>query len=416
MSMSQSGAMKKAKGKPFELLDRVKTYKKDRLFIFGRDGAAVVSPADDNVQPILAEFDYELGCINPTAQLVLNDYAREVKVIQDGGVDDTVVLPMAEPDVYVAPMFPEIMWHQHEPFNNNLEFVEYKPTKGLVEKCIVGCPATAVSQLMAYLGKMGWKMGCTAVPKYTSKAINGYRFYVTAEDARQSFDFANILDIYTRKSSNSKYVNVVSFSEEQAKAAADLCAHVGKAMQTSYSPVGSGQMPNLIADAMENKLHLGHVTIYEQSFSDGNDSTLHLDKVKAALANGIPVVVCGWNKGNTGAHCFLCEGYRPSDDTYYINWGWGKGFNNGWFKMSLLSYAKKEESYNFSFHKTFLILDKRPSWPMDVNRDGRINMSDVTEIINASNKGGYDPLADVNYDGKSDITDADDTIHKILGK
>ena len=205
MSMSQSGAMKKAKGKPFELLDRVKTYKKDRLFIFGRDGSAVVSPADDNVQPILAEFDYELGCINPTAQLVLNDYAREVKVIQDGGVDDTIVLPMAEPDVYVAPMFPEIMWHQHEPFNNNLEFVEYKPTKGLVEKCIVGCPATAVSQLMAYLGKMGWKMGCTAIPKYTSKAIHGYRFYVTAEDARQSFDFDNILDIYKEKRARALY-------------------------------------------------------------------------------------------------------------------------------------------------------------------------------------------------------------------
>ena len=50
--MSQSGMMKKAKGKPFELLDRVKTYKKDRLFIFGRDGSAVVSPADDNVRPM----------------------------------------------------------------------------------------------------------------------------------------------------------------------------------------------------------------------------------------------------------------------------------------------------------------------------------------------------------------------------
>lgn len=413
--MSQSGMTKKAKGKPPVLLDRIKTYKKDRLFIFGKDDTAIVAPADDSVQPILAEFDYGLGAINPTAQLVLKDYAKEIKVIQDGGIDEEFVAPTASPDVYVAPMFPEIMWHQHEPFNDNLEFVEYKPTKGLVEKCIVGCPATALAQLMYYFSKMGWKRGCLAAPAYTSKAIHGYRFYVTAEQARQSFDFDNMLDIYTRKSS-SKYVNVVTFTEEQGKAAADLCSHVGKAMQMMYSPSGSGQMPDLIADAMENKLHLGHVTIYKQAFSEGESSTLYLDKVKEALVDGIPVVICGWNKGNTGAHCFLAEGYRPSDDTYYINWGWGKGFNNGFFKMSLLSYAKKEESFNFSFQKTFLILDKKPSWAMDVNRDGKINMSDVTKIISNANKVENDPQCDVNYDGTVNMKDSQEVINKILGK
>ena len=414
--MSQSGTMRKAKGKPLQLLDRVKTYKKDRLFIFGRDGSAVVAPADDTVQPILAEFDYDLGVINPTAQLILNDYAKEIKIIQEGGIDDTLVVPTAEPGEYVAPMFPEIMWHQHEPFNNNLEFVEYKPTKGLVEKCIVGCPATALSQMVYYFGKKGWRRGCTATPAYTSKAINGYRFYVTAEEARQSFDFDNILDIYTRKSTSSKFVNVVSFTEEQAKAAADLVAHVGKAMQTMYSPSGSGQQPDLIADAMQNKLHLGHVTIYKQSVAEGNDSTLYLDKVKEALAKGIPVVICGWNADNTGAHCFLAEGYRPTDDTYYINWGWGKGFNNGWFKMSLLSYIKKETSFNFSFLKAFLILDECPSYFMDVNRDGYINMGDVTQVISTMNKGENEPMHDVNYDGETNMGDAHAIIDKILGK
>ena len=414
--MCEGTGMRKAKGQPPRLLDRVKTYKKDRLFIVGRGETAIVTPADDTIQPILAEFDHELGVINPTAQLVLNDYAKEVKAIQEGEFDEPWTPPMADPDVYVEPMFPEIMWHQHTPFNDNLEFVEYKPTKGLVEKCIVGCPATAVSQLVYYFGKKGWKRGCTALPKYTSKAINGYRFYVTAEEARQSFDFANILDVYTKKSTSSKFVPVVSYTEEQAKAAADLVAYVGKAMQTKYSPSGSGQNPDLIADAMENKLHLGHVTIYKQpSLTDATD-TLYLDKVKEALVKGIPVVICGWNIANTGAHCFLCEGYRPKDDTYYINWGWGKGFNNGWFKMSLLSYLKKEDSFNYSFQKAFLILDKRPSWAMDVNRDGRVNMSDVTEVIDSSLKGGYEPLADVNYDGKVDIDDAQAITNKILGK
>lgn len=415
--MYEGTGMRRAKGEAPRLLDRVKSNRRDRLFIFGRGETAIVAPADDQLPAQVAEFDFGEGVINPSARLLLNDYAREVKVVQDGGFDEPWVTPTASPDVYVAPMFPEIMWHQHQPFNDNLEFVEYKPTKGLVEKCIVGCPATAVSQLVLYFAKKGWKRGCTALPKYTSKAINGYRFYVTAEEARQSFDFDNILDIYTRKTTSSKFVNVVTFSEEQAKAAAELVAYVAKSMQTMFSPTGSGQNPDLIADAMENKLHLGHVTIYKQTSKTDATSTLYLDKVKEALVNGIPVVICGWNSKNTGAHCFLAEGYRPSDDTYYINWGWGKGFNNGWFKMSLLSYLKKEESFNYSFQKAFLVLDKKPSWIMDVNRDGRINMSDVTDVIDVANSGKYDPMADVNYDGKVDIRDADDIIHKkIMGK
>lgn len=412
--MSQSGAMKKARGKPLQLLQRVKANRQDRLFLFGRDDKVMVAPSDDTIQPMLAEFDMGSGVINPAAQLMLDDYAREVKVIQEGGVEEEWQPLAAEPDEYIAPMFPEISWHQHEPFNNNLEFVEVKPTKGLVEKCIVGCPSTALSQLMYYFAKKGWIRGCVAAPDYTSKVIDGYQFKVTGEDARTSFDFANMLDIYTRRK-GAKYVDVVTYTPEQAQAVADLCAHVGKAMQMKYSPTGSGQQPEQIADAMENKLHLGHVTIYSQPRDEDVYNTLYLDKVKDALRNGIPVVICGWTgiTKTAGGHCFLVEGYRPSDDTYYINWGWGKGFNDGWFKMSLLSYAKKQTSFNFSYMKKFLILDKRPSWAMDVNGDGYINMSDVTKVI--TDKTG-DPMCDVNYDRVVNAKDANAIINKVLGK
>jgi hypothetical protein len=139
--------------------------------------------------------------------------------------------------------------------------------------------------------------------------------------------------------------------------------------------------------------------------------------VRASLANGMPVLICGYTSTAKAAsgHWFIADGYRPEDDTYHINWGWGLGFNNGWFKMSLLSYLKKETSFNFSFKKTFLILDK-PSWAMDVNGDGYINMSDVTKVINAVNSGEYDPMCDANYDGKVDEKDTRQIINIILGK
>lgn len=363
--------------------------------------------------PKVAEFDFESGVINPAAQLMLDDYAQVVRALQDGV--EVCQPPMASPDEYVAPLMGEVYWHQHEPFNDGLEFVEVKPTKGLVEKCIVGCPATAVSMLMYFFAKKGWLRGCTATSAYVSKVIDGYQFNVTPSTARMEFDYKNMLDMYTKRK-GAKYVDVVTYTPEQAKAVADLCAQVGKAMQMYYSPTGSGQWPEQVVNAIEQHLHLGKVTAYSQSSKTDQDTT-HLDKVRASLANGMPVLICGYTSTAKAAsgHWFIADGYRPEDDTYHINWGWGLGFNNGWFKMSLLSYLKKETSFNFSYKKTFLVLDK-PSWAMDVNGDGYINMSDVTKVINAGNSGEYVPQADVNYDGKVDEQDTQQIIDTVLGK
>ena len=409
----QGTGMRRARGKTLRLLRSVKSSRRDRLFVFGRGDSAIVAPADDALQPVVAEFDMESGVINPAAQLMLDDYARAVAMVQSGGAR----VPTAEPGVYVAPMLGDIAWHQHEPFNDKLEFVEYKPTSGIVEKCIVGCPATAVSMLLYYWAKQGKARGCTATAAYTSKSMGGYRFRVTKEDARQAFDFGNMLDVYTKRKS-AKYVDVVSYTKEQAQAVADLCAHVGKAMQSYYSPTGSGQWPAQVVEAIEQRLHLGKVTLYEQPTSADQYDEVYLDKVKESLMKGIPVLVCGYTgkQATAEGHWFVCDGYNPSSDTYHINWGWGLGFNNGWFAMSLLSYLKKETSFNFSFKKTFVVWDEEPSLLFDVNGDGRINMSDVTKVINTSISGENNPPCDVNYDGEVDNADAQDIIDTILGR
>lgn len=399
----------RAKGMPLALLRSVKSGRKNRLYLFGNEAQTIVAPSDDLLPAKLAEFEGDT--LNPAAELMLADYAKAVKAIQAEGV----AVPTAEPTgQYVAPLLGAIAWHQHEPFNDNLEFVEYRPTPGITEKCVVGCPATAVAQLVYYWAKQGKPRGCTATKAYTSKPIDGYRFKVPKEAARTSFDFANMLDVYTKRKS-SGYVDVVTYTDVQAKAAADLCSHVGKAMQMYYAPTGSGQYPAAVISAIEQYLHLGDVTQYSQPTTADADETLYLDKVRESLYNGVPVIVCGYTskKVSASGHWFLVDGYRPSDDMYYINWGWGPNFNNGWFSMSLLSYLRKESSFNFSFQKTFIVFSDVPTLLMDVNGDGRINMSDVTKVI--TDKSG-DPMLDVNYDGKVDKEDAQAITNKILGK
>lgn len=406
------GSGMRSKAMPLALLRTVKSARKARVYLFGDGERSVVAPADDLLPARLAEF--EGHDLNPAAELMLRDYAKVVKAIQTDGV----AVPTAEPTgQYVAPLLGAIAWHQHEPFNDGLVFVEYKPTSGIVEKCIVGCPATAVSMLLYYWAKQGKARGCTATAAYTSKSMGGYRFRVPKEGARQSFDYAHMLDVYTKRK-GAKYVDVVTYTEEQAQAVADLCAHVGKAMQSYYSPTGSGQFPAQVVEAIEQRLHLGKVTLYEQPTTADQYDEAYLDKVRESLCKGIPVLVCGYTgkQATAEGHWFVCDGYNPSSDTYHINWGWGLGFNNGWFAMSLLSYLKKDTSFNFSFRKTFVVWDAAPSLLMDVNGDGYINMGDVTKVINTSINGTNDPMCDVNYDGKVDNGDSKDIINTILGK
>ena len=403
------GSGMRSKAMPLVFLRSVKSGRKDRAYLFGDGERSVIAPANDLLPARLAEF--EGHDLNPAAELMLKDYARAIKAIQDDGV----AVPTAEPTgQYVAPILGAIAWHQHEPFNDNLSFVEYKPTPGITEKCIVGCPATAVAQLIYYWAKQGKARGCTATKAYTSKAIDGYRFKVPAEPARTSFDFANMLDVYTKRKSTG-YVDVVKYNPEQAKAVADLCAHIGKAMQMYYAPTGSGQYPAAVVSAIEQYLHLGDVTQYSQPTTADADDTLYLDKVRESLYKGVPVIVCGYTskKVSASGHWFLVDGYRPSDDMYHVNWGWGPNFNNGWFAMSLLSYLKKESSFNFSFQKTFIVFSDVPSIYMDVNNDGKINMSDVTKVL--TDKTG-NPMHDVNYDGEVGQADAEAIINKVLNK
>ena len=127
------------------------------------------------------------------------------------------------------------------------------------------------------------------------------------------------------------------------------------------------------------------------------------------LMKGHPVVMCGSSE-ESGCHAFVCDGYRSTDDLFHFNWGYN-GNGDGWFALTALT----PDDMDFTSKKN-AIVGLTPSWLGDVNGDGRINMSDVTEIIDTSIKGEYNSKADVNSDGKVDNEDAKAVIDRILGK
>ena len=185
-------------------------------------------------------------------------------------------------------------------------------------------------------------------------------------------------------------------------AVAVLMEYVGRTVKADYGyNATSAPMAN-VAPALKNYFGMGDA----RRLQNLSNAALK-EAIIAELKRGNPVIMCG--SGNNECHCFICDGYRSSDDMFHMNWGWD-GDGNGWFKLTALTPT----THNFSSSKNAIVGLTPTIWG-DVNGDGKINISDVTGIINAAN-GEYDRAADINSDGKVDINDVSKDVNVILGK
>ena len=288
--------------------------------------------------------------------------------------------------VNIEPLLGNIKWGQRAPWWNNLKFPN--PVKeGSMCYCVTGCVATAIGMVLYYFAKNGKRRGCLATKAYTTKK---YKYSVSAKPSMEMFDWANMTDDKPT-------------TKQGKSAVAVLMEYVGRTVKADYGyNATSAPMAN-VAPALKTYFGMGDARRL-QNLSNATLKAAIIDELKQEH----PVIMCG--SGNSECHCFVCDGYRSSDDMFHFNWGY-EGDGDGWFKLTALN----PNTHDFSNSKN-AIVGLTPYLLGDVNGDGRINMSDVTVTINAANKGEYDRQMDVNSDGKVDMKDAQAITDKILGK
>lgn len=375
-----TGMLRRAKGKPLTLLRPVTYRRRPMVYLFGNGGGMTVSPAESDLPPVLGEMESVGGDIPPALEGWLWGYAQQIAKYQEGSIS-TAPVPTSSSPVSVSPLL-KTNWNQGSPYNDHCTFDG--------DSCRAGCVAIAIGQLLYYWAGKGYRRGCTETAAYTSKTK---KYNVGSLPPMSVFDFANI--------ALTKPTTTV-----QKEAVATLIEYCGRATKMDYAPTGSGT--NDYFNELTTKFRLcdGQKWVKAASGEEAYQAAV-LDE----LRNGRPVLMYGANASNTGAHSFLCDGYRASDDKFHFNWGWGH--YDGWFVMTALS---KGTVFNFSY-KRMSVVGIQPTYILgDVNGDGRINMSDVTKVINTANKGVNDPQCDVNYDGKVDEQDTQQIIDTILGK
>lgn len=199
-------------------------------------------------------------------------------------------------------------WGQSSPYNGQC------PTRGS-SRCIVGCVATAMSQILYYWGhQKGYDIKASTIPAYTTRS-QGIK---CGELPATSFDWENMKD---RASSDA--------------AAAKLCRYVGQAVEMDYGTSSSEAWGGDMAPAYREYFGIdNHVrTIFRSDYNyDEWEEVIYNE-----LATGAPVILGGsyYSSGWAG-HAFVCDGYQMSTGKYHINWGWN-GSYDGYFALTALN-------------------------------------------------------------------------------
>lgn len=290
------------------------------VFNIGTDGGFVIVSGDDRTPEILGYSDaghFDAQNIPDNMRAFLQGYADEIQHMPENVT--AASRGVGQKRVVKTPISPLLVseWDQSEPYYNNL------PTFYDNDKCLTGCVATAMAQVLYYL----------KYPSATTQVIPGYNINFNIEDnpyllevpevAVTTFAWNKMLPTYSGEEEN---------DEKAAVAALMQCCGTSVGMTyRSYAYNGSSAYLSDIPYALKTYFNFGNSVQYR---SRSLYSTREWeDMIYTELAAARPVLYGGKSSG--GGHAFVCDGF-DGDGYYHINWGWS-GRHNGFFLLAALN-------------------------------------------------------------------------------
>lgn len=197
-------------------------------------------------------------------------------------------------------------------WNQGVYYNQYCPADpaGPDDKCLTGCVATALGQLMNYFR---WPL--QGVGQYTSQDTVYGDLSVDYSAARYNY--------------NEMATKLIRQNDEAAK----LIYNIGVSVDMHYGPDGSGMTNHKAAYTMKTFFQYGDSAVY--AFRD--NVNWDWDSMLVSYINrGIPLYYAGWaDTALVSGHAFILDGHQ--DSTYFhFNWGWG-GSYDGYFYIDNLT-------------------------------------------------------------------------------
>ena len=195
-------------------------------------------------------------------------------------------------------------WYQDAPHYNMC------PLDKDGNRCLVGCVATAMTQVMHY---WNWPAKGTGYHEYVDEKGCGQK--LSANFGEHTYDWPNILDTYKEG----------EYTKEQADAIALLSSDCGIAVNMTYGAESSASRSFYQSIALANYFDYDRgVQMLYRDFYSLEEITLILKK---ELAAGRPVLASGGN--NVRSHAFVIDGY-DENDWFHLHIGNPDNEEDGW--------------------------------------------------------------------------------------
>ena len=255
-------------------------------------------------------------------RVMLEQYSQEYEWLQEHGdsYKDTEAYDMPEKvfsrgtRTAIGPLM-RTMWGQSPYYNNECPT---DPTTN--KKCITGCVATAMAQIMTYYCYPSVGQGQNS---YTS---NSRKIKQSMDFSKVKFDWGNLYTGYDDSSTKAS-VNAV----------AALMHACGVSVNMDYRSSSSSAKTANVPYAMTHYFKYDRsARYYDRNYHTGEEWE---QIIQEELAAGRPILYAGRSypdsNGNTSGHAFVLDGM---DDAgyYHFNWGWS-GSEDNYFRLSSLT-------------------------------------------------------------------------------
>jgi len=220
-------------------------------------------------------------------------------------------------------------WNQTYPYNTEIP----KTSNG--DAMYTGCVITATSQIMKFweyptkgIGSKSFSMS----PLGQNNQPISETMTFSADFGNTTYDWANMPDAVNATWNYEKQQYIYDTNEAQNKALGTLMYHVGVCGDVSYGTSGSsGSGADPVATAQGIIDYFGYPNtmsfLRRKYYTDDDWET----RIYNELAEGRPILYSG--DSETSGHAYVVHGYRASDNTFAINWGWG-GSYDGYFPLT----------------------------------------------------------------------------------
>lgn len=267
------------------------------------DGAFALVASDDALPQVLG-YGSHMGGEVPQQ---LTDFLTKYKA---AATNLTARRLTATATTAVAPLLKTVR-SQSAPFNNSCPYYTSKGTTS-TSRCLVGCVATALEQVLTYY----------RYPSALTDTLHGWKTdNYTIGDVLPGtvIDWNHILDVYS-----------AGYSAEQAKAVADLDYYCGVLSKMQWGLEASGANVYPLADQVKRAFGYGF-TKYLDSYRYRPEDWVTM--IAGEIQAGRPVLYAGYTSQIQG-HAFVLDGL---DDTglFHVNWGYGGSFD-GYFALDVL--------------------------------------------------------------------------------